>query len=80
MKLVDRILTPTFTVDIRGLSHEALVKEITEKLSESVAINLQNSVFFLLLLVVAKLLCNHAEKHLCTKAPLLHSASATSFM
>lgn len=34
MKVVGRILTPTFTVDIRGLPCEAQVKEITENLTE----------------------------------------------
>lgn len=34
MKMVGRILIPTFTVDIRGLAHEALVKEITEKMTK----------------------------------------------
>ena len=76
MKVVGRILTPTFTVDIRGLPHKALVKEITEKLTEWIAINLQLPVFFLLLKVIAKLLavvCNHAKKCLCTRVLLLLS-------
>lgn len=76
MKMVGRILIPTFTVDIRGLAHEALVKEITEKMTKWIAINLQKAVFFLRLKVIAKLLavvCNHAKKCLCARVLLLLS-------
>lgn len=76
MKVVGRILTPTFTVDIRGLPCEAQVKEITENLTEWIAIHLQNHVFFLLLKMIAKLLavvCNHVKKCLCARVLLLLS-------